>query len=80
MNHYETIFRVSSRSYTTRGIKTFVGRAHYYESNQFLFSESTGIHRTTAIDAKMDAYKIAESRLEENSEYDDYAQCHPWNN
>ena len=64
MNHYETKFRVSSRSYESFGIKTFVGRVRFYENDKYLFSESTGIHRLNAIDAKLDAYKIAENRLD----------------
>ena len=64
MNHYETKFRVSSKSYRSFGIKTFVGRVRFYENDQYLFSESTGIHRLNTVDAKLDAYKIAEDRLE----------------
>ena len=63
MNHYQTKFRVSSRSYQMYKIKTYVGRVRYYESGKYLFSESSSIHRTTALDAKLDAYKLAESRL-----------------
>ena len=64
MNHYQTKFKVSSRSYESRGIKTFVGRVRFYENGRFVFSESTKIHRLNAIDAKLDAYKIAEERLD----------------
>ena len=64
MNHYQTKFRVSSKSHESRGIKTFVGRVRFYENGRFSFSESSGIHRLTAIDAKLDAYKIAEERLD----------------
>ena len=66
MNHYETKFRVSSKSYNMFGKKTYVGRVRYYENGKYLFSEGSGIHRLTAIDAKMDAYKLAENRLDEN--------------
>ena len=65
MNHMETKFRVSSRSYTKyNNLKTYVGRVRFYENDRFLFSESTGIHRLTPTDAKLDAYKIAEDRMD----------------
>ncbi len=63
MNHLDTKYRVSSRSYIQRGIKTYVGRVRFYEKDQFLFSESTGIHRTNPEDAQADATKIAMERL-----------------
>ena len=66
MNHYETKFRVSSRRYTDpkTQICTYIGRVRFYENDTFLFSESAGIHRLNPIDAKLDAYKIAEERLD----------------
>lgn len=67
MNHYETKFRVSSRRYTNPKTQmcSYVGRVRYYEDDAFLWSESTDIHRLTPIDAKLDAYRIAEERLSE---------------
>ena len=40
---------------------TFVGRIKYYENDNFLFSESTGIHRIDEIDAMKDAEKLAKT-------------------
>jgi len=67
MNHYKTKFRVSSRRYTNpkTQICTYVGRVRYYENDSFIFAESIGIHRLSPIDAKMDAYRLAEERLSE---------------
>ena len=63
MDLINTKYRVTSKSYETRGIKTYVGRVRYYEKDQYLWSESTGIHRPTAIDAQTDAFKLAFDRL-----------------
>ena len=54
------------KTHTTTGRKcqlhkkiTYVGRIKYYDDGQYLFSESTGIHRLNPIDAKNDAEKLA---------------------
>ena len=63
MNFMDTTYRIASRSYESRGVKTFVGRARYYEKDRFLFSESTGVHRLTATDAQVDAFRLAMERM-----------------
>lgn len=61
----KTIYRISSKSYTKyNNLKTFVGCVRWYEDGRFLWSESTGIHCLTAMDARDDALNLVNYRLE----------------
>ncbi len=63
MDNLNTIYRTSSRSYQWKGLKSYVGRIHWYDKKRFMFSESTSIHRLEPIDALIDAERIALDRL-----------------
>ncbi len=66
-------YRISSGSSYSMGVKTYIGRIHYYEPftdgrkhnteyKRALYSESTGLSRTNPADAQHDAYLIGRER------------------
>ena len=58
-----TDYRISSKSYNTRGGKTFVGRVRWYQDGRYLWSDGCGVHRLTPEDAQHDAQLVAADRL-----------------
>lgn len=63
LDNMNTTYRISSRSTIQAGVKTFVGRVRYYSDGKFIFTESAGVHRLTACDAQVDAYRLMYDRL-----------------
>ena len=64
MNRIEwpVIKTTTRKHHSSRGV-TYVGRIQIYNSDQYLYSESTGIHRVSRGDAKRDATKLKVDRL-----------------
>lgn len=66
MNLMDTSYRISSRAHDSKEMRTYTGTVRYYEKGKYLFCEKSPSHRLTAVDAQVDAYRLAYDALRQS--------------